>query len=149
MGELKVKVKSSTVEISRLKKAYSGVSGKDSTIKKLTQEITEYEEEFKSLKNQDLTISKLNKQIKQLQAGGDDDVNRRVEEEREEIEDRAEEKVKEALEREAESLRKVEQLELDLKAERAGKVALDNNFMKAQEVRAMRGRTPQRGADEH
>lgn len=139
--ELKALQKANEAATEAFKKRSEKVNKMEDTIQKLTREVEEYEDEFKSLKNQDLKIKTLERKVRELQAGGDEDVERRVEEASEEILERAKMQVSEALEREAEALQKVDSLELELRAERAGTQAVNSSLVKAAqgEVRTFRG----------
>lgn len=99
----------------------------------LRKELEEYEEEFKTLKNQDITIRKLEAQIVQLKENSQDEMVKELEKAQEELAETEGKRVQEALEREQEILRKYQNLELELKAERAGRLALEERDLKSSE----------------
>ena len=102
---------------------------KDDEIARLQREVMEYEEEFKGLKDQDLTIKQLQKQIKQQNEQYSVEIERRIKEGIKDGLDEGDEKVNEVMNREAEWMRKCETLELELRAERAGRQASDKNLV--------------------
>jgi homeobox protein cut-like len=99
----------------------------------LRQEVAEYEVEFRSLKNQDITIRKLEARIQELQQGGKEEFESRLEQAMHELADTEGRRTAEALEREAAMERKVQSLELQLKAEMAGRVATQAHLLEASE----------------
>jgi homeobox protein cut-like len=117
------------------------VSKQDSSLSKaekedlmqLRREVAEYEVEFRSLKNQDITIRKLEARIVELQTGGEEEFELKLEKAREELAETEGRRTAEALEREAAMERKVQTLELQLKAERAGRAATQAHILEASE----------------
>lgn len=117
------------------------VSKQDSSLSKaekeelmqLRREVTEYEVEFRSLKNQDITIRKLEARIIELQTGGEEEFQLKLEKAREELAETEGRRTAEALEREATMERKVQTLELQLRAERAGRAATQAHLLEASE----------------
>ena len=99
----------------------------------LRREVAEYEVEFRSLKNQDITIRKLEARIVELQTGGEEEFVQRLEKAREELAETEGRRTAEALEREAAMERKVQTLELQLKAEMAGRAATQAHLLEASE----------------
>eukprot|EP00980_Cylindrotheca_fusiformis_P007860 scaffold1669_cov129-Cylindrotheca_fusiformis.AAC.71 len=99
----------------------------------LRREVAEYEVEFRSLKNQDITIRKLEARIVELQTGGEEEFQQKLEKAREELAETEGRRTAEALEREAAMERKVQTLELQLKAERAGRAATNAHLLEASE----------------
>jgi len=99
----------------------------------LRREVAEYEMEFRSLKNQDITILKLEARILELQTGGEEEFQLKLEKAREELAETEGRRTAEALEREAAMERKVQTLELQLKAEMAGRAATQTHLLEASE----------------
>ena len=99
----------------------------------LRNEVAEYEVEFRSLKNQDITIRKLEKRIEELQAAGETELEDRLEQAKQEIAETEGRRAAEALEREAAMERKLQNLELQLKAEMAGRAATQAHLLEADE----------------
>lgn len=99
----------------------------------LRKEVAEYEVEFRSLKNQDITIRKLEAKIVELQTGGEEEFEIKLEKAREELAETEGRRTAEALEREAAMERKVQTLELQLKAEMAGNAATQAHLLEASE----------------
>jgi len=99
----------------------------------LRREVAEYEVEFRSLKNQDITIRKLEKRIEELQQGGEAEFQAKLEAAKQELMETEGRRTTEALEREATMERKVETLQLQLKAEAAGRAATNTHMLEASE----------------
>ena len=99
----------------------------------LRRDVTEYEVEFRSLKNQDITIRKLEGRIVELQSAAEEQLQEQLAKAREELLDTEGRRAAEALEREASMARKVQKLELELKAERAGREATQAHLLDADE----------------
>lgn len=99
----------------------------------LRKEVAEYEVEFRSLKNQDITIRKLEAKILELEQGGEDQLNDQLEKAKQELAETEGRRTAEALEREASMERRVQTLELQLKAEMAGRVATQAHLFEASE----------------
>jgi homeobox protein cut-like len=99
----------------------------------LRREVAEYEVEFRSLKNQDITIRKLEKRIEELQEGGAAEFEAKLEAAKQELAETEGRRTTEALEREAAMERKVETLQLQLKAEAAGRAATNTHMLQASE----------------
>lgn len=99
----------------------------------LRREVAEYEVEFRSLKNQDITIRKLEAKIADLQTAAKDELQDQLEKAQEELAQTEGRRAAEALEREAAMERKVQQLQLQLKAERAGREATQTAMLQADE----------------
>ena len=99
----------------------------------LRREVAEYEVEFRSLKNQDITIRKLETKIAELQQTGQEQLQQQLELAKVELAETEGRRAAEALEREAHMERKVQALELELKAERAGRQATQEQFLVADE----------------
>eukprot|EP00536_Pseudo-nitzschia_multiseries_P001460 jgi/Psemu1/250576/estExt_Genewise1Plus.C_190003 len=102
-------------------------------IMQLRREVAEYEVEFRSLKNQDITIRKLEKRIEELQQGGEEELQAKLEAAKQELAETEGRRTTEALEREAAMERKVETLQLQLKAEFAGRAATNKHMLEASE----------------
>lgn len=99
----------------------------------LRRDVAEYEVEFRSLKNQDITIRKLEAKIIELQQGGEDEFHSKLEKAKHELAETEGRRTAEALEREAAMERKVQTLELQLKAEMAGRAATQAHLLEASE----------------
>jgi homeobox protein cut-like len=99
----------------------------------LRRDVAEYEVEFRSLKNQDITIRKLEAKIVEIQQGGEEELNVRFEKAKQELVETEGRRTVEALEREAAMERKVQTLELQLKAEMAGRAATQAHLLEASE----------------
>jgi homeobox protein cut-like len=99
----------------------------------LRREVAEYEVEFRSLKNQDITIRKLESRIVELQQGGEEELKRKLEATKQELVETEGRRTAEALEREAAMERRVETLELQLKAEMAGRAATQVHLLEESE----------------
>lgn len=112
----------------------SGLSKEEKEeIIELRREVAEYEVEFRSLKNQDITIRKLEKRIEELQQGGEAEFEAKLEAAKQELMETEGRRTTEALEREAAMERKVETLQLQLKAEAAGRAATNTHMLEASE----------------
>ena len=99
----------------------------------LRREVAEYEVEFRSLKNQDITIRKLEAKIADLQRANEEETQQRLEAARQELAETEGRRAAEALEREAAAERRVEKMELELRAERAGREATQTHLLEADE----------------
>jgi homeobox protein cut-like len=99
----------------------------------LRREVAEYEVEFRSLKNQDITIRKLEAKIVELQTSAQDAMAAQLELARQELAETEGRRAAEALEREAATERKAQTLELQLRAERAGREATQAHLLQADE----------------
>ena len=99
----------------------------------LRKEVAEYEVEFRSLKNQDITIRKLEAEIVALQTGSEEEFETKFEAAKQELVETEGRRTAEALEREAAMERKVQTLELQLKAEMAGRAATQAHLLEASE----------------
>jgi homeobox protein cut-like len=99
----------------------------------LRRDVAEYEVEFRSLKNQDIKIRKLEARIAELQTVGEEHLKEQLEKGKEELAETEGRRTAEALEREAAMERKVQTLELQLKAERAGREASHDHLLEADE----------------
>jgi len=115
--------------------AIANISNKEEKeeIIQLRREVAEYEVEFRSLKNQDITIRKLEKRIEELQQGGEAEFEAKLESAKQELAETEGRRTTEALEREAAMERKVETLQLQLKAEAAGRAATNTHMLEASE----------------
>jgi len=99
----------------------------------LRSEVTEYELEFKTLKNQDITIKKLNTKIETLVENQEEELQRELQTAQEHLAQTEGRRATEALGREATLERKLASLELELRAERAGREATQNHLLQADE----------------
>jgi homeobox protein cut-like len=99
----------------------------------LRREVAEYEVEFRSLKNQDITIRKLEAKIAELEDGAQESLVKELEKAKAELAETEGRRAAEALEREAAMERRAETLELQLKAERAGREATQTHLLEADE----------------
>jgi homeobox protein cut-like len=116
------------------KTADSGVGKEEKEeLIQLRREVAEYEVEFRSLKNQDITIRKLEKRIEELQAAGEEELHDQLEKAKHELQETEGRRTTEALEREAAMERRVQTLELQLKAAEAGRVATQAHLFEADE----------------
>ena len=124
-------------EVQQLKTSGGGGSGMSKEEREelisLRKEVAEYEVEFRSLKNQDITIRKLEARIAEMQTAGEENLKEELEKHKQELEETEGRRVAEALEREAALERKVQALELQLKAERAGREATQTHMLQADE----------------
>ena len=100
----------------------------------LRKEVAEYEVEFRSLKNQDITIRKLEDKIFELQTAGAESIRNSIEQARQELALTEGRRATEALEREAAMEAKVQTLELQLRSERAGREATQNDMLTADDM---------------
>eukprot|EP00934_Nitzschia_sp_Nitz4_P004615 Nitzschia sp. Nitz4//scaffold11_size288233//102401//104828//NITZ4_000760-RA/size288233-snap-gene-0.16-mRNA-1//1//CDS//3329534032//4605//frame0 len=107
--------------------------GEHEELLQLRKEVAEYKVEFRSLKNQDITIRKLEAKIVELQQGGEEAFQEQLEKAKEELAETEGRRTAEALEREAVMERKVQTLELQLKAERAGRAATQAHLLETHE----------------
>jgi homeobox protein cut-like len=116
------------------KDSSSGLSRADKEeLLQLRKEVAEYEVEFRSLKNQDITIRKLESRIQELQQGGQEEFHSNLEKAKQELAETEGRRTAEALEREAAMERRAQSLELQLKAERAGRQATQAHLLEANE----------------
>lgn len=99
----------------------------------LRSEVAEYEVEFRGLKNQDITIRKLEAKVAELQKEGEEELQKQLEKAQQDLAETEGRRAAEALEREAAMERKVQTLELQLKAERAGREATQVHLLEADE----------------
>lgn len=99
----------------------------------LRREVAEYEVEFRGLKNQDITIRKLEAKIAELEDGAQESLAQELEKAHAELAETEGRRAAEALEREAAMERRVQTLELQLKAERAGREATQTHLLEADE----------------
>jgi homeobox protein cut-like len=122
------------VQTRKAPQSSSGLSTQErDELMELRREVAEYEVEFRSLKNQDITIRKLEAKIVELQAAAEEQLQEQLAKAREELIDTEGRRAAEALEREASMARKVQKLELELKAERAGREATQAHLLDADE----------------
>jgi homeobox protein cut-like len=124
-------------EMSQLKKSSKNDSGlsrqeKEELIQ-LRSDIMQYEIETKNLKDQSVTVRKLEAKITEMQEHGVMDMQEQLEKARQELAETEGRRAIEALEREAAMERKVENLELQLRAERAGRAAAQSHLLDADE----------------
>ena len=99
----------------------------------LRRDVTEYEVEFRSLKNQDITIRKLEAKIAELEEKAQESLTQELEKAHAELAETEGRRAAEALEREAAMERRVQTLELQLQAERAGREATQSHLLEADE----------------
>lgn len=99
----------------------------------LRREVAEYEVEFRGLKNQDITIRKLEAKIAELEEKAQESLAQELEKAHAELAETEGRRAAEALEREAAMERRVQTLELQLKAERAGREATQTHLLEADE----------------
>ena len=120
---------------SKVEKISSSGLGKEEKeeLIRLRREVAEYEVEFRSLKNQDITIRKLEARIVELQEAGEEELKEQLEKAKQELAETEGRRATEALEREAAMERRVQTLELQLKAELAGKAATQAHLLEANE----------------
>jgi homeobox protein cut-like len=100
----------------------------------LRKEVAEYEVEFRSLKNQDITIRKLEEKIYELQTAGEESLRHAIDEARQELALTEGRRARDVLEREAQMEAKVQTLELQLRSERAGREASQNDMLTADDM---------------
>lgn len=121
-------------EIAQKDSAPSGLNKEEKEeLFQLRREVAEYEAEFKSLKNQDITIRKLEAKISELQEGAKEELAKELERAQQDLAETEGRRAAEALEREAAMERRVQTLELQLKAERAGREATQAHLLEADE----------------
>jgi homeobox protein cut-like len=112
----------------------SGLSKREKEeLMQLRKEVAEYEVEFRSLKNQDITIRKLEAKIAEQQQGGEEEFHTNLEKAKQELAETEGRRTVEALEREAAMERRVQTLELQLKAESAGRAATQAHLFEESE----------------
>jgi homeobox protein cut-like len=99
----------------------------------LRREVAEYEVEFRGLKNQDITIRKLEAKISELQENQADHLEQELKKARDELAETEGRRAAEALEREAAMELRYKKVELELRAERAGREATRNHLLEADE----------------
>lgn len=99
----------------------------------LRRDVSEYEVEFRGLKNQDITIRKLEKKIEDMQKSNEEDLEKQLKKAQEELAETEGRRATEALEREAALERKLQSVELELRAERAGRDAAQTTLLEADE----------------
>jgi homeobox protein cut-like len=99
----------------------------------LRREVAEYEVEFRGLQNQDITIRKLEAKIEEMQESNEQMLQEQLSKVEDEITEKATARVADALEREAAMERRVQALEMDLRAERAGRVATQTKLFENDE----------------
>ena len=100
---------------------------------KLRGDVAEYEVEFRSLKNQDITIRKLESKIEELEENREEEIQKELKKAQEELAESEGRRATEALEREASTARRLESVELQLRAERAGREASATQLLKAED----------------
>jgi homeobox protein cut-like len=99
----------------------------------LRSDIMQYEIETKNLKDQSVTVRKLEAKIAEMQEHAVIDMQEQLEKARQELAETEGRRAIEALEREAAMERKAENLELQLRAERAGRAAAQSHLLDADE----------------
>jgi homeobox protein cut-like len=104
----------------------------------LRKEVAEYEVEFRSLKNQDITIRKLEDKIIELQTVGAESIEQSILQARQELALKEGRRAAEALEREAALEAKVQTLQLQIRSERAGREATQNDMLQSDEGQSRR-----------
>lgn len=120
-------------DMAQLKKSNKNDSGltrqeKEELIQ-LRADVTQYEIETKNLKDQSVTVRKLEARIAELQESAEIDMQEKLEKASQELAETEGRRAAEALEREAAMERKLENLELQLKAERAGREAAQSHLV--------------------
>ena len=85
------------------------------------------------MKNQDITIRKLENKLLELERTGEEETQSRLEQARQELVESEGRRAAEALEREATAERRVAKLEIELRAERAGREATQTTLLEADE----------------
>ncbi len=99
----------------------------------LRREVAEYEVEFRGLQNQDITIRKLEAKIEEMQESNEQALQEQLAKVQEEITEKASTRVADALDREATMERRLQALEMELRAERAGRVATQTKLFESDE----------------
>lgn len=99
----------------------------------LRREVAEYEVEFRGLQNQDITIRKLEAKIEEMQESSEQALQDQLAKVQEEITEKASARVADALEREAAMERRLQAIEMELRAERAGRVATQTKLFENDE----------------
>ena len=119
---------------SKSNKSDSGLARQEKEeLMQLRADVTQYEIETKNLKDQSVTVRKLEAKIQELNEGAELNMQDQLEKARQELAETEGRRASEALEREAAMERKVENLELQLKAERAGREAAHTFMLDADE----------------
>jgi homeobox protein cut-like len=136
--ELKQAKKTSADSSSNSNRSNSMCKQEREELVQLRTEVAEYEVEFRSLKNQDITIRKLEARIDELQTVGEEKLQQELYKAKEELQETEGRRAAEALEREAAMERQVQTLELQLKAERAGREATQDHLLEADEGESQR-----------
>jgi len=121
------------ISMEKAKEVSSTSKGDKEELIQLRREVAEYEVEFRSLKNQDITIRKLETRILELEKGGQDELQEKIESAKAELAETEGRRTAEALEREAAMERRAQTLELQLKAEKAGRAATQAHLLEASE----------------
>ncbi|KAL9189452.1 hypothetical protein ACHAXT_009127 [Thalassiosira profunda] len=98
---------------------------------RLRGEVAEYEVEFRGLKNQDITIRKLESKIEELEDNKEEEIQKELKKAQEELAESEGRRAAEALEREAATALRLESVELQLRAERAGREASATQLLRA------------------
>ena len=119
--------------INRAATAATAASSSDAAtsplVEQLQQDIREYEEELANVKDQSVTIRKLQERIYQLESNEVATSQKLIDEAIAENQESADSKVQDALARESSLLMKIEALEVERKAERAGQQALNSQLL--------------------
>ena len=119
---------------SKSNKSDSGLTRQEKEeLMQLRADVTQYEIETKNLKDQSVTVRKLEAKIQELNESAELNMQDQLEKARQELAETEGRRASEALEREAAMERKVENLELQLKAERAGREAAHTFMLDADE----------------
>eukprot|EP00566_Odontella_aurita_P008811 CAMPEP_0113553646 /NCGR_PEP_ID=MMETSP0015_2-20120614/15726_1 /TAXON_ID=2838 /ORGANISM="Odontella" /LENGTH=842 /DNA_ID=CAMNT_0000454733 /DNA_START=13 /DNA_END=2541 /DNA_ORIENTATION=- /assembly_acc=CAM_ASM_000160 len=135
--ELKKEVVSANAQIKVGKTGEGEVGGLNKEEKEeliqLRRDVSEYEVEFRGLKNQDITIRKLEKKIEDMQKSNEEELEKQLKKAQEDLAETEGRRATEALEREAALERKLQSVELELRAERAGRDAAHTTLLEADE----------------
>ena len=124
------KLQKDMAQLKKSTKTESGLTRQEKEeLMQLRADVTQYEIETKNLKDQSVTVRKLEARIAELQEGAELDMQEKFEKARQELAETEGRRAAEALEREAAMERKLENLELQLKAERAGREAAQSHLV--------------------
>ena len=130
----KVQKDMSQLKKSNKNKSESGLTRQErEELIQLRADVTQYEIETKNLKDQSVTVRKLEAKIAEISENAELNMQDELEKARQELAETEGRRASEALEREAAMERKVENLELQLKAERAGRTAAQSHLLDADE----------------
>jgi homeobox protein cut-like len=133
LEEASTKVKPTTHSVEPSSAAAALTREEREELIQLRREVAEYEVEFRGLQNQDITIRKLEAKIEEMQESNEQSLQEQLAKVQEEITEKASARVADALDREATMERRLQALEMELRAERAGRVATQTKLFESDE----------------